>query len=283
MSLTKFGNLDEHGLSASDIVIETGMPEPVEVLPRPYSQNPVGEGVIGVDTQRLNAGKAPRSIKKDENIIYANELPPAPRSQLNIPFPMKGIKRQYKKVFKQGRCYNGYSKEQNVAAFTCSDGGLASKVDSNGKEYRGNQFASVWNTRGLGTGLGRDMDIVASGRVGEAKKQIDRPTVMEGQSLFYPYPSFGNRYYPLYKVYPDTTQYTIDGMPYYSNEDKGLVGGRADMKLKNDAKELRPDTEYGVKEMNDIIENFESGSDSVSVMIATIIIVVVTLIILRKC
>ena len=293
MSLTKVGELDEHGLSASDVVIDTHNPLPVNVLPRPYSANPVGEGVTGVDNQRLNAGIAPRGGSdqgsgRGMGHIYDNELPAAPRNQLDIPFPMKGVRRTYKRVFKPNQCYIGYSKDQGVAAFTCGSGG----VGEDGKVFRGNRFAAVYNKEGLGTGMGRDMDIVERGEAAEPKKQFDRPTVAEGQSLFYPYPSFGNRYYPLYKVYPDTTEYTQDGLPYYSDEYKALAGGRVDMGLRNTARGLKPDTEYGVKEADDIVENFGgiggygstggSSSDGTVVMIATLVIVGTALVLLRR-
>lgn len=281
MSFTKaVGNVDEHGLSASDVVIDTQMPAPVEVLPRPFSANPVGEGVIGNDPQRLNAGLAPKSRPKDESLVYANELPPAPRSQLDIPFPVRPRRRVYERVYKPGECYVGYSKNQGVAAFTCGSGG----VKGNGRVFRGNEFAAVYDGRGRGTGLGRDLDIVARGRAGEPKKQFDRPTVAEGQSLFYPYPSFGNRYYPLYKVYPDTTEYTQDGLPYYGVEYKGLVGAQTDVRLSDTAVGVQEETEYGVKEENDMLENFAPvprESDGNEVMIGALVLVGLALYLLK--
>lgn len=299
MSLTKTGDIDEHGVagqSASDIFIDTQMPEPVGVLPRPYSANPAGRGVVGVDPQRLSAGLAPKSRPKNESLIYANELPPAPRSQLDIPFPVRrGVRRQYPRVYKPDECYVGYAKDQGVAAFTCGSG----DVKGDGKVFRGNEFAAVYDKRGRGTGLGRDLDIVAKGRVGEAKKQFDRPVVAEGQSLFYPYPSFGNRYYPLYKVYPDTTEYTRDGLPYYHDENKALAGGSTDMRLRDTVAGVKEETEYGVREQNDILENFapvgemgagsgclsgsgmREGSDGTTVMVGTLVLVGLTLYLLK--
>ena len=291
MSLTKHGNTDEFGmntsnLSASDILIDTSTPLPTNVLPRPYSSNPIGEGVNGVDNQRLNAGLAP---KTDKRIIYDNELPAPPRNQLDIAFPMQGIRRKYPlRKYQPDKCYVGYAKDQGIAAFVCGSGGK-----NNGDQYRGNRFSLPYNRDMVYDGLSRDMDIVSNGADAKPKAQIDRPTIVEGQSLFYPYPSFGNRYYPLYKVYPDTTEYTQDGIPYYNNEFKGLVDSKGDLDLSNTAKNVKPNTEYGAKEENNIIENMNSdgsngissggiGSDGgMSTLVTTLVVVSLTLFVLR--
>lgn len=287
MSLTKLA--DQNGLSASDVLINTHMPPVTNVLPRPYSAPPIGRGVSGVDSQRLNAGLAPRHAKE---LRYVNELPPPPRSQLDTPFPMQETTRKWKTPkYKKGRCYVGYAKDQDMAAFVCGSGG-----SENGELYRGNEFglsSLSENERGekFVQGLGRDMDIVAKGRLGAAKMQMDRPTVAEGQSLFYPYPSFGNRYYPLYKVYPDTTEYTNDGMPYYHNEDKALTGSGGPGKMIDTSRGVKANTEHGTEEANDMLENLANieasidkrvGGDGDVLMVATIILAGITLYILHR-
>lgn len=294
MSLTKCENTDEHGLSASDIFIDTGNPLPTNVLPRPYSGQPIGNGVNGVDNQLLNAGLAPKTDKK---IIYANELPAPPRNQLDIPFPMQGVKRKYPlRKYAPNKCYAGYAKDQGIAAFVCGSGGK-----NDGHQFRGNRFSRTYNRDAVYQGLDRDMDIVSQGADADAKPQIDRPVIVEGQSLFYPYPSFGNRHYPLYKVYPDTTEYTTDGLPYYNNEFKGLVDSKGVLDMKNTVANVTANTEYGTKEENDMLENMtdkmvdgivaessaggapvsNSSDGGVSVMVTTLVIVVLALVALK--
>ena len=229
--------------SLSDISISTDQPTPLNILPRPYSGKPIGVGVEGLDKQRLNLAKAP---EHDANIIYANELPAPPRSQLTVPFPRQGRRLAWPtRKYKRDRCYAGFAKDQNMAAFVCGSGG-----EENGDIYRGDEFGLRYDRNMLYRGLKRDMNIVDASS--KPINEIDRPKVVDSQSLFYPYPSFDNRYFPLYKVYPDTTEYTRDGIPLYNSDKKVLKNNDLIQNVRENF-DIKPNCENNYTMKNEII------------------------------
>lgn len=177
-------------------LINTKFPKSKKILPVPYQRYPLYNYPVGFDNQLINNAIAP---KHDDKIIYANELPAAPRSQLKPAFPITKPK-VYKKLKVKKQCYKGYSKEQGMPIIYCSSGGNANFV-------RGNKFSVNYNRNKIYRGLEREIE-------------INQPEIVDSQyyknnTNFYPYPNFNYTKNKNYKTYPHSKSYSNNGIPFY--------------------------------------------------------------------
>lgn len=177
-------------------IIKTKLSKSKRVLPIPYKRFALYNYPTGFDKQLVNKAIYPRH---ENDIIYANELPPAPRSQLKPAFPIKNPKIYNKNKIKN--CVKGYSTTQYMPAFVCSSGGNADFV-------RGNEFSVDYNRDKMYNGLKREIEIVEP-------EKVDTQYYMN--SDFYPYPNFDYTKNNNYKTYPHPKTYSKNGIPFYHN------------------------------------------------------------------
>lgn len=174
----------------------------------------------GYATDQLSGAAAPPSTT-NEHDVHCNILPPPPRSQIVPPKCQK----KWKRPFKRGELYLGYSPAQNV--FGLIDGGPGKSVSTdfkalelgypdslgqnNANWVRGNQFSDMYPQVKLSDAYKHHTEI----NVG---KLLKNNPIVEAKSEYFPEPDQCIKKNKWYLQYPYKRPFSATGQPMYNQE-----------------------------------------------------------------
>jgi len=183
------------------------------ILPVPIIKNPASNVAYPIDYGKYPyadaTGLRPTSRKNDPS-QYCNTLSPPPRNQqLNVPYQGDKYCPKFKaQPYSKDSCYLMDNKKQGVIGVVCNQAGGS----DNANFVRGNQF-----------GVDYQWDLYDKVKTKEfiiekpvqTPVNLENPTVVDNETLFYP---TTNYYYSKsndYKTYPRPNNFTTNGLPTY--------------------------------------------------------------------